>query len=87
MLTVGLVVSACTDDPTVEMADYQDLDGPMVVATDGDDDLTDRWTALAQPMAHVDRAGEEAEAIPGFEPFNDPRIALADGRFLVRRRL
>ena len=79
------VLAACGSDSTTPAA-YRDLDGPQLVASADTGDLGTTWEQLASLAVDLRRLGEGADSIPGFEPFNDPRIALSDGRFVVRGR-
>lgn len=77
-----LLLSACAG-PMETSGPYGKLDAPMLVASG--DGIDAAWTDLVRSAATVSTTDEPAD-IPGFEPFNDPRISLADGRLLVRGR-
>lgn len=63
----------------------EDLSEPLKVSVDGED-LDARWAEVAATAATLGQLPDAASHIAGFEPFDDPRIALSDGRFLVRGR-
>lgn len=68
------------------MVGYEDLDAPLLVASADAGDLEAEWAELVASAVDLERLGDAAEPIPGFDSFNDPRIALSDGRFVVRGR-
>ena len=68
----------------VELIVDGELSEPRKVSVDGED-LDALWAAAAAKAVPLDETSGGAE-IAGFEPFNDPRIALSDGRFIVRGR-
>lgn len=82
---LAVVLTACGSDSATPTP-YRDLDGPQLVASADAGNLETTWEQLTGLAVDLQRLGEGADQIPGFEPFNDPRIALSDGRFVVRGR-
>lgn len=77
-----VVLAACAA-PATTAGLYADVDAPTLLASG--DGVDAAWAELVGSAAHVE-SGSGLGVIPGFEPFNDPQLALSDGRFLVRGR-
>lgn len=88
LVAVVLVLpTACgSTNPDASTAEYEDLAGPLLVATVDGGDMDSTWDDLRSASADLDQLGDRGGEIPAFEPFNDPRIVLSDGRFVVRGR-
>jgi hypothetical protein len=86
-VVVGALVAACGRDSGATMpGSYEDLAAPLLLGSVGRGDLETAWEKLTEAGVDLPRLGEDAGPIAAFEPFNDPRIALSDGRFVVRGR-
>ena len=87
------MVGGCSSDATPETAEepseklgssVDDGANTEPILISAGPDLSAAWDQFVESAVSLDRA--VSLSIPGFEPFNDVRIALSDGRFIVRGR-